>query len=595
MSLLLIGSSRRTLTPLWTCSSCRRRISKLATAGTARPTYKLPDSPARTRFAPSPTGYLHLGSLRTALFSYLLAKSTNGSFLLRIEDTDQPRTVADAETRIKEDLRWAGLHWDEGPDVGGAYGPYKQSERLDIYQDHAAKLLETGRAYRCFCPREKRNLGDALHASPVVKAHDCNRLSKDTSDGRAAQGDPFVVRLKLPEYTKRYKDLVFGNVMSTKISPMDADPVLMKSDNWPTYHLACVVDDHLMGITHVIRGSEWIPSVPTHLNLYDAFGWQPPTFGHVGLLTDLNGQKLSKRNFDLDISAFRKMGVLPDALSNFVALLGWSHTRKMDTMDLQELAQNFSTKFTKGDTKVSFDKLWFLQRQHARRIITSAKTADDVQSIIQPILAALKERCSSWVTSESGTLADQEDRLLQVLKSDAPNYENASDFVERHKYTFDGPSAEDLLAVKSPITVLGHLCHLSHLPGEIKPEVVNSSIITVVQQISAILTQEPSLSTDERRERLRAHFSNVVQSTAVKNLGEINIVDNDELIVVLKKSWAALLHKYVRWALVADRPGPDSASLMAALGPMETLRRFDLAEKVALGQLGSNEMADTHK
>lgn len=210
-------------------------------------------------------------------------------------------------------------------------------------------------------------------------------------------------------------------------------------------------------------------------------------------------------------------------------------------------------------------------------------------------MAALKERCSSWVTSENGTLADQEDRLLQVLKSDAPNYENASDFVERHKYTFDGPSAEDLLAVKSPITVLGHLCHLSNLPGEIKPEVVNSSIITVVQQISAILTQEPSLSTDERRERLRAHFSNVVQSTAVQNLDEINIVDNDELIVVLKKSWAALLHKYVRWALVADRPGPDSASLMAALGPMETLRRFDLAEKVALGQLGSNEMADTYK
>lgn len=156
--------------------------------------------------------------------------------------------------------------------MGGTYGPYKQvsattdsqlskcshvmqSERLDIYRDHAAKLLDTGRAYRCFCPREKRNLGDALHASPVVKAHDCNRLSKDTSDGRAAQGDPFVVRLKLPEYTKRYKDLVFGNVTSTKISPMDADPVLMKSDNWPTYHLACVVDDHLMGITHVIRGS----------------------------------------------------------------------------------------------------------------------------------------------------------------------------------------------------------------------------------------------------------------------------------------------------------------------------------------------------
>ncbi|ELR02315.1 Glutamate--tRNA ligase mitochondrial [Pseudogymnoascus destructans] len=596
MSLLLIGSSRRTLTPLWTCSFCRR-ISKLATAGTARPTYKLPETPARTRFAPSPTGYLHLGSLRTALFSYLLAKSTDGQFLLRIEDTDQPRTVADAETRIKEDLKWAGLHWDEGPDVGGPYGPYKQSERLNIYRDHASKLLDTGRAYRCFCPREKRNLGDAgLHASAGFKSHDCNRVSKDTSDGRAAQGDPFVVRLKLPEYTKRYRDLVFGNVASSKTSPMDADPVLMKSDNWPTYHLACVVDDHLMGITHVIRGSEWIPSVPTHHHLYDAFGWQPPTFGHVGLLTDLNGQKLSKRNFDLDISAFRNMGVLPDALSNFVALLGWSHTQKKDTMDIQELAKNFSTKFTKGDTKVSFDKLWFLQRQHAQRIITSAKTPDDVQSIIQPILAALKQKCSSCSIPESSTPADQQDRLLQILKSDAPNYKNASDFVERHKYTFDGPSAEALISIKSPITVIGHLCHLSNLPEEIKPEVVNSSIVKVVQQVSTMLTQEdPLLSTDEKGKRLRAHFSDVVQNTVSQNLREINVSDNEELFVALKKSWAALLHQYIRWALVADTPGPDSASLMTALGPMETLRRFDLAEKVALGQPGSNVVANVEK
>ncbi|KFX94546.1 hypothetical protein O988_06242 [Pseudogymnoascus sp. VKM F-3808] len=592
MSLLLIGSSRRTLTPLWTCSSCRRRISKLASVGTTRSTYKLPESPARTRFAPSPTGYLHLGSLRTALFSYLLAKSTNGRFLLRIEDTDQPRTVADAETRIKEDLRWAGLQWDEGPDVGGPYGPYKQSERLDIYRDHAAKLLETGRAYRCFCPREKRNLGDGLHSSAGIKAHNCNRVSKDTSDGRAAQGDPFVVRLKLPEYTKRYRDLVFGNVTSSKIFPTDADPVLMKSDNWPTYHLACVVDDHLMGITHVIRGSEWIPSVPTHLHLYDAFGWQPPTFGHVGLLTDLNGQKLSKRNFDLDISAFRSMGVLPDALTNFVALLGWSHTRKKDTMDLQELAQNFSTKFTKGDTKVSFDKLWFLQKQHAQRIITTAKTPDDVQSIIQPMLAALTKRSSSWVTSESGNLADQQDRLLQILKADSPNYNNASDFVERHKYTFDGPSAKDLIAVKSPITVLGHLSHLSNLPEEVKPEVVNASIVKVVQQVSSILKDDSLIPTDEKCKMLRAHFSDVARNAAAQTLGEINAVDNEELIVLLKKSWAALLHKYIRWALVADTPGPDSASLMTALGPKETLRRLDLAEKVALGQPESSDMAD---
>lgn len=211
-------------------------------------------------------------------------------------------------------------------------------------------------------------------------------------------------------------------------------------------------------------------------------------------------------------------------------------------------------------------------------------------------MAALKQNCSSWVIPESGTPADQQDRLLQILKSDAPNYKNAGDFVERHKYTFDGPSAEDLISIKSPITVLGHLCHLSNLPEEVKPEVVNSSIVKVVQQVSAILSQEdPSLSTDEKGKRLRAHFSNVVQNTVSQNLREINVSDNEDLFVALKKSWAALLHKYIRWALVADTPGPDSASLITALGPMETLRRFDQAEKVALGQLGSNEMADVEK
>lgn len=264
-------------------------------------------------------------------------------------------------------------------------------------------------------------------------------------------------------------------------------------------------------------------------------------------------------------------------------------------MCANDVYRQFSTKFTKGDTKVSFDKLWFLQRQHAQRIITSAKTPDDVQSIIQPILAALKQSCSTWVTPDSGRVTDQQDRLLQILKSDAPNYKNASDFVERHKYTFDGPSSEDLIDVKSPITILGHLCHSSNLPEEIKPEVPNSNIVKVVQRVSAILTQDSLLSMDEKCKTLRSHFSNVVQDTAEQGLREINVVHNEELIVGLKKSWAALLHKYIRWALVADTPGPDSASLMTALGPMETLRRFDLAEKVALGQFDSNEIIDVEK
>jgi glutamyl-tRNA synthetase len=261
-----------------------------------------------------------------------------------------------------------------------------------------------------------------------------------------------------------------------------------------------------------------------------------------------------------------------------------------------ELFLQFSTKFTKGDTKVSFDKLWFLQRQHAQKIISSAKTPNEVNSIIQPILGILKERRSSWVTSDSDTLASQRDRLLQILKADAPNYNNAKDFVERHKYTFDGPSAQDLISVRSPITVLGHLDHLSNLPNEISPEVLNATIVEIVKQVSAILTQEDSLApTEEKSMRLRAHFASIVQSIATRNLTALDVSDNEELFAALKKSWAALLHKYIRWALVAESPGPDSVNLMTALGPKETLRRLDLAEKVALGQFRTNEMADAEK
>ncbi|KNG45808.1 glutamyl-trna synthetase [Stemphylium lycopersici] len=266
--------------PAYTCRSCLLRLSRgprrhssFKSAKEQKANTALPTFPARTRFAPSPTGYLHLGSLRTALFNYLLAKRTGGQFLLRIEDTDQKRTIADAEQRLLDDLRWAGLEWDEGPEVGGPYGPYKQSERSDLYRQHAHSLLESGNAYRCFCSSERLNaLAEHRHKLGIATDYDrtCAPLSKEESDDRASRGEAHTIRLKVPEQYPTYKDLIYGTFRPLKrrghvTETAYEDPILLKSDGLPTYHLANVVDDHLMKITHVIRGSEWMPSTPKHI------------------------------------------------------------------------------------------------------------------------------------------------------------------------------------------------------------------------------------------------------------------------------------------------------------------------------------------
>lgn len=237
-----------------TCS--RHQIQNSFERRERRPSQKLPTYPARTRFAPSPTGYLHLGSLRTALFNFLLARATGGQFLLRLEDTDQKRTVADAEQRLYKDLRWAGLEWDEGPDKNGPYGPYKQSARTALYREHAEKLVDSQHAYRCFCSSERTG------ATSELVGGECARTPAEISDARASRHESHAIRLKMPKQESGYNDLVYGTVRGERASPRTnkflgqgcfADPVLIKSDGFPTYHLANVVDDHHMKITHVIR------------------------------------------------------------------------------------------------------------------------------------------------------------------------------------------------------------------------------------------------------------------------------------------------------------------------------------------------------
>lgn len=436
--------------PAYTCRSCLLRLSRSTRRQiSSKPprdqkgNAALPSFPARTRFAPSPTGYLHLGSLRTALFNYLLAKRTGGQFLLRIEDTDQKRTVPDAEQRLFDDLRWAGLEWDEGPQVGGPYGPYKQSERSELYRQHAHTLLESGNAYRCFCSAERLNaLAEHRHKLGIATDYDrtCAPISKEESDDRASRGEAHTIRLKVPEQYPTYKDLIYGTFRPLKrrghvTETAYEDPILLKSDGLPTYHLANVVDDHLMKITHVIRGSEWMPSTPKHIAMYQAFGWQPPEFAHVGLLVDESGNKLSKRNFDTDITAFKEMEIFPETLTNFAALLGWSHKEKSDVMDLASLIKNFSLKFTKGNSTVTFGKMHFLQRKHAA--LRAEHGGPPLQEIVDNIATLLLSPDSPYKDWKSvvGSPFPQE-YIKRIVQVDAENYTNANEFLYRNSFFF---------------------------------------------------------------------------------------------------------------------------------------------------------------
>lgn len=283
-------------------------------------------SDVRVRFAPSPTGYLHVGGLRTALYNYLFARHYGGTFVLRIEDTDRTRYVEGALENLLKNLKDCGLEYDEGPDKDGGVGPYVQSERTEIYREHVQKLLDSGKAYRCFCTAERldelRNLQKLRKEAPGYDGR-CRHLPKDQIEENLANELPHTVRMRVPEKTTiKYYDEIRGWV-SFESENVD-DQVLLKSDNFPTYHLANVVDDHLMRITHVIRGEEWTPSTPKHVVLYEAFGWDVPKFAHLPLLLNLDRTKLSKRQGDVAVEDYLDKGYVLQALLNFVALLGWN-------------------------------------------------------------------------------------------------------------------------------------------------------------------------------------------------------------------------------------------------------------------------------
>lgn len=327
--------------------------------------------PVRVRIAPSPTGAPHVGTAYIALFNRVFAHASGGKFILRIEDTDRARSTPESEVAILETLRWLGLTWDEGPDIGGPFGPYRQSERADIYRAHVGQLVDHGHAYWCFCASDRldKMRKEQMAAGQMVKYDGaCRSIPKDEVERRRAAGEPCVLRLRVPDGGEvTFTDLVRGTI-TIQNSQVD-DQVLIKSDGFPTYHFANVVDDHAMQITHVMRAEEWISSTPKHVLLYRAFGWEMPAFAHLPLLRNTDKTKISKRKNPVSLTWYRAAGYLPEALVNFLALQGWTPKDQQDIFDTGKMEKEFAVDQVNTNAPI-FDlkKLEWINGEYVRQL-----------------------------------------------------------------------------------------------------------------------------------------------------------------------------------------------------------------------------------
>ncbi|KAI8063865.1 glutamyl-tRNA synthetase [Gongronella butleri] len=394
--------------------------------------YSTATQPVRVRFAPSPTGHLHLGGLRTALYNYLLAKKTNGAFLLRIEDTDQTRYVPGAVEKLMGSLQWAGVVPDEGPGIGGPHAPYFQSERTALYKEHADELIKSGHAYRCFCTSERlAQLREARKQQGHALAYDkhCLHLTDKQIQANMDAKVPFTVRHNVPwDGATTMDDLVHGRVQFQH-QILD-DTILVKSDGFPTYHLANVVDDHAMAISHVLRGEEWLPSTPKHLLLYKALGWTPPKFGHLPLLLNADRAKLSKRSGHVHVEHYIEEGYLPEAVTNFVALLGWHPgDSKDEIMDLHQLEAQFSLDHLhRAAAVVDTAKLAWINKHH---LLRRAQTPAGRQSLVD-ILAPM-------IHTRYGQNAFDNQYLDKVIHTVKDRIRVLKDIPELCSYYFEAP------------------------------------------------------------------------------------------------------------------------------------------------------------
>lgn len=394
------------------------------------------NSNVRVRYAPSPTGYIHIGNLRTALYNYLFARHNGGKFIVRIEDTDRTRYVPGAVENLINTLKWVGLDYDEGPEIDGEYAPYFQSERLAIYKEHADYLIKNKKAYFCFCtPERLTQLREEQSRTTKDTRYDkhCLNLSEEEIQKNLEEGKPYVIRLNVqPGMKIAFKDIIRGDVEFS--SDVIDDQVLIKSDGFPTYHLANIIDDHLMEISHVIRGEEWLPSVPKHILLYEAFGWQHPQFAHLPLLLNPDRTKLSKRQGDVAVEDYRKKGYLKEALINFIALLGWTAGDDKEVYSFDELIKSFSLERV-NDSGAVFDleKLNWLNEEHLRN-----KSDEELIKMLREEMQ-LSKYCSEDFSDEY---------LKEVIDVMKPRISFIKDIYEKGFYFFEEPTTYEEAAVK---------------------------------------------------------------------------------------------------------------------------------------------------
>jgi glutamyl-tRNA synthetase len=501
-----------------------------------------------TRFPPSPTGRLHIGNLRSALFNYLFARKNKGKFIFRIEDTDQARTVPGAVESLIKILKWAGLEYDEGPDKGGPHGPYVQSERLDLYKKYGNELLEKGHAYRCFCTAERlaemRKDQEAHKVAPKYDRH-CLKMEKSEVEKLLKSGAPFVVRQKIPnDGETAWHDHVRGDV-SFKNDTID-DQVLLKSDGFPTYHLANVVDDHFMEISHVIRGEEWLSSTPKHILLYKAFSRKIPEFAHLPLLLNKDKSKLSKRQGDVAVEDYIKKGYLPEAIINFIAFLGWhpGGDETQEIFDIKELIEKFSLeKVHKAGAVFDIEKLDWMNWQWRRKKFEAAVEHDCVTLSLSKGDAEKKraekllELCSSYLPKEWLTDKEFLHRCLKTVEEKV--LQHPQEVQSYIKFYFEeNPAVDTNLLVNPKMKV---------------------DLETAKKAISAVLEFAKNFEKFDDQEAIKTHMLELVVKLGLKN-GQV--------------FWPT------RVALTGEQFSPGVFEVLFALGKDKAISRLENTLKI---------------
>ncbi|XP_028670278.2 probable glutamate--tRNA ligase, mitochondrial [Erpetoichthys calabaricus] len=501
-------------------------LSPLQKLGTTKRTYCDDRSEVRVRFAPSPTGFLHLGGLRTALYNYIFAQKHGGAFILRLEDTDQSRLVPGAAERIEDMLEWAGVLPDESPRRGGPFGPYLQSQRLELYEDVAKHLVEKGAAYYCFCSPQRLELlkKEALRNRQTPRYDNrCRHLTRQQVDSKLAQKQAPVIRFRLEDGVEPFEDLVYGWTKH-EVAKVEGDPVILKTDGFPTYHLANVVDDHHMKISHILRGTEWLISTSKHLLMYKALGWKPPIFGHLPLLLNKDGSKLSKRQGDIFLEHFAERGYLPEALLDIVTNCGSGFIENRVGRTLRELISEFDvTRITTHSALIDLEKLPEFNRVHLLQKINSSEQRE---ALVKHLKIQIEQ-------TYGGQLSDQE--VLQ------PEY-----------------IARILLLRKGHIASLQELLLPQYSYLWIRPSVSRDELLNVSAEVDTIIQLVSKLIDVDS-----ANLTNETINTELKALQK-----------KVKNTNYGTMMKVVRLVLSGQQKGPSVAEMMISLGPKEVCSRL---------------------